>query len=80
MSNIRTLEQIRADHNNGVLVPVQKATKKEKISDNPDSDIINMYDLKGVQEHMDKNYNPGYCDHNIKLFFNGVICGASGSG
>lgn len=80
---IRSLEQIREDMLNGNIPPeTKKASKvsKKKDEENPDSDIINMYELKGVQEHMTKSKNPNFKDHKIGLFFNAILVGASGSG
>jgi hypothetical protein len=80
---IRSLEQIRRDMENGIMPETSKASKvskKQEPEKNPDEDIINMYDLKGVKEHMSKSKNPGFKDHNISLFFNAILVGASGSG
>jgi hypothetical protein len=83
---IRSLEQIRADTLAGIPPPDSKKPKAKKKSEviagtkNPDPDIVNMYELKRVQLHMEKNTNPHFDDHKIKLFFNGIIVGASGSG
>lgn len=80
---IRSLEQIREDTAKGISkgISKKKVSKKQLGPEkNPDEDIINMYDLKGVQEHMSKSKNPGFKDHQISLFYNAILVGASGSG
>jgi len=83
---IRSLEQIKADTLAGITPKSKKVIKKisttvktETLS-NPDTDIINMYELKGVQAHMTKKHNPNFHKHKLNTDFNGLIIGASGSG
>lgn len=81
---IRSLKQIKEDMENGIMpedIEKEKKTKKQpKAEKNEDPDIINMYELKGVQDHMSKSHNPNYDKHKINLFFNAILVGASGSG
>lgn len=87
---IRSLAQIQADTLAGIPPPkAKKAVKKSTTgtgtgthtnNKNSDPDIINMYELKGVQAHMTEVHNPNVDKHKLGLPFNGLIIGASGSG
>lgn len=41
---------------------------------------INFYESKDVKKHSVKSINPNFKEHHIKLFFNGLIIGSTGSG
>lgn len=55
---------------------VRKNTKKEIEK----KEIINFYELPGVQKFMAKTINPNYEYHKIKLHLRACIIGASGAG
>ena len=46
----------------------------------PNTKIVNCYDLKKVQKHTKKYINPHFKTHGIKVPFRGLLIGSSGAG
>ena len=53
---------------------------KKKIDTPPSTKIVNLYENKKVQKHMDKSINPYFNVHHIKVPFRAIMIGSSGSG
>lgn len=78
---IRSLEQIKADASKKQTnKTLSKSNTKPISKDVIGSGVTNMYEKKGMQQFLTKSHNPNFHIHGIKVPFNGIILGESGSG